>query len=311
LHSAIIDRTSREGPYPNPQEIRADLMESESVVQSIKPLTKEEAYQREQKQALTSIRVGEICPSGCKVVKIFARGDEYVIYEIESTNPVESIRVYIHTKVEDNEQPVENFNKAKDAFDRIKSIIFKYSADSSYKQRAASALVLAIRGNVEEATKIFTKIEIDARTDFSQRVLGRLYYLLGAFVLCVVACSLSTYAYIYRQDPFLTDNRILLQFSYATAYASIGGFFSVSLKAKDVWAQQAIQNWMYSLYGAERLVISVIAGIITFTAIKAGIVFAFVESSQAGPFIVLSLCFLSGFSESLIPNYMGRLEKEA
>lgn len=286
-------------------------MEPESVVQAIKPLTKEEAYQREQKQALTGVRVGEICPSGCKVVKIFARGDEYVIYEIESPNPVESIRVYIHTKVEENEQPVENFNKAKDAFDRIKSIIFKYSADSSYKQRAASALVLAIRGNVEEATKIFTKIENDAKSDFSQRVLGRLYYLLGAIILCGVACTLSTYAYIHRQDAFFVKNSILLQFLYAAAYASIGGFFSVSLKAKDVWAQQAIQSWMYSLYGAERLVISVIAGIITFTAIKAGIVFTFIDSSQSGLFILLSLCFLSGFSESLIPNYMGRLEKDA
>lgn len=286
-------------------------MESESVVQPIKPLTKEEAYQREQKQALNGIKVGEICPTGCKVIKIFARGDEYVIYEIESTNPVESIRVYIHTKIEDNEQPVENFNKSKDAFDRIKSIIFKYSADSSYKQRAASALVLAIRGNVEDANKIFAKIESDARSDFSQRVLGRLYYLLGAIVLCGVVCSMSVYAYIHRQQVFFTENSMLLQFCYAAAYASIGGFFSVSLKAKDVWAQQAIQNWMYSLYGAERLVISVIAGVITFTIIKAGIIFSFVESGGSGPFILLSLCFLSGFSESLIPNYMGRLEKEA
>lgn len=286
-------------------------MEHESVVQPIKSLSKEELYQREQKQALAGIRVGEVCPSGCKVIKIFARGDEYVIYEIESTNPVESIRVYIHTKVDENEEPVENFNKAKDAFDRIKSIIFKYSADSSYKQRAASALVLAIRGNVEEAAKIFSKIEVDARADFSQRVLGRLYYLLGAIVLCGIASLFSLYAYIHRQDGFFIENNVLLQFCYAVAYASIGGFFSVSLKAKDVWAQQAIQNWMYSLYGAERLVISVIAGIITFTAIKAGIVFAFVESSQSGPYILLSLCFLSGFSESLIPNYMGRLEKEA
>jgi len=286
-------------------------MEQDAIVQPIKPQAREEVYLREQKQAIAGIKVGEICPAGCKVIKIFARGDEYVIYEIESQNPVESIRVYIHTQIEDNETPIENFNKAKDSFDRIKSILLKYGADSSYKQRAASALVVAIRDNVTEADNIFNKIERDAEADFRQRVFGRLYYLAGAVVLGAAICSLSLYAYVNRANNFFIENNLLLHFFYAASYAAIGGFFSVSLKAKDIWAQQAISDWMYALYGAERLIISAIAGVITYTAIKAGIVFSFVDASLSGPYLVLSVCFLSGFSESLIPNYMGRLERDA
>ncbi len=286
-------------------------MDHDAVIHPIKPSTKEETYLRDQKQKIEGIRVGEICPAGCKITKIFARGDEYVIYEIESNNPIESIRVYIHTKIEENETPIQNFNKAKDSFDRIKSILFKYSADTSYKQRAASALVVAIRGSTEEANTIFEKIETDAKADFTQRVLGRLYYLIGALILCTVLCATALISYINRDEKFFTENIAILNFCYAASYAAIGGLFSVSLKAKDIWAQQAIDHWMYGVYGAERLIISAIAGIITYTAIKSGIIFSFAETTKTAPYMTLSICFLSGFSESLIPNYMGRLEKEA
>lgn len=289
-------------------------MEPESNVQPIKSketITKEEAYLREQKLAIESIKVGKECPSGCIVKKIYARGDEHVIYEIDSINSIESIRVYIHTKIEDDITPLSNFQKVKDRFDKAKSSIFKYSANSSYKQRAASALVTAIMGDVDEANKIFDNIESDAKEDFQQRVYGRIFYLLGAIVLGALICTSALLAHVWRGSEFFTSNYILLHFLYAAAYASAGGFFSVSLKAKDVWAQQAINNWMYAIYGAERLIISAIAGVITYTTIKSGLIFSFIETSDSAAYLMLSICFLSGFSESLIPNYMGKLEKEA
>ncbi|MNZ78253.1 hypothetical protein D3C78_968190 [compost metagenome] len=290
------------------------MMDHENNVQPIKPrdgLSKEEVYIREQKSAISGIKVGDNCPLGSMVTKIFARGDEYVVYEIDSKSPIESIKVYIHTKVEDNEEPLNNFQKAKDRFDKIKSIIFKYGADSSYKQRTASAVVAAIRGDILEAERIFSNIENDAESDFKKRVYGRVFYLLGALILSALTCCFALLAYIHRESAILAQNSGLLIFIYSSAYAAMGGLFSVSLKAKDVWVQQVISDWMYSIYGAERLIISIIAGLLSCTAMKAGLIFSFAEINGSASYFMLSVCFVSGFSESLVPNYMGKLEKEA
>ncbi|MDD3381664.1 MAG: hypothetical protein PHD68_10740 [Rugosibacter sp.] len=268
-----------------------------------------EKYLAEQKSAISSMVVGAKDLNACRITKVFARGDEYVIYEVADLSQIESLKICIYTKIEDDTIPIKNFQQIKDSFDRLKSIMYRTGADQSYKQRAASAIVTALLGNVDESKNLFKNIETDATEDYKHRIFGRLFYLLGAVVITALLCVLALAAYTCRTWEFFTQNKQLSSLLYVMAYAALGGLFSVSLKAKEVFAQRAIAYWMYSIYGGERLIFSIVAGVSSFTLIHSGIIFTTFTGGASGIYFILSIAFLSGFSETLIPNYMGKLEK--
>ncbi|MBK1888689.1 hypothetical protein Undi14_01485 [Undibacterium sp. 14-3-2] len=272
---------------------------------------KRQAYQRIQQEDLAGYVIGATDASGNTIKKIFARGDEYVIYEVEELPPIESIKVRIYTKIEENDLPVMNFQKAKDAFDRVKSVMYKTGADSSYRQRAASAIVCAILGQAEEAKKQFENIERDANEDYRHKVYGRLFYLLGATIFTLLLGFASVVLYIFRAERALLDNPQIAQLIYAMSFATLGGLISVSYNAKEVIGQRAISYWMYSVYGIERQIISVVAGVAIYVLVKSGIFLPAFAEGKGGAFFMASISFLSGFSEKLIPSYMERLEKSA
>jgi hypothetical protein len=271
--------------------------------------TKEQMYLENQITVLTSLVIGAKDENGNIVSKIYARGDEYVIYEVANLSSIESLKVKIHTKLDDDLAPILNFQLAKDGFDKLKSVMYKTGADPSYKQRAAAAIALAILGKINEAKEQFNRIEKDAEEDYEHRIYGRLFYLLGAVVITLILSGLTFVSYIYRDSSFLMTNTHISKLLNIMTFAALGGFLSVSFKAKEVIGQRAINYWMYSIFGAERLIISIVAGIAIFLLIKSGILFTpFVEGAN-GFYFLMSVCFLSGFSETLIPSYMGKLEK--
>jgi hypothetical protein len=269
------------------------------------------SYLENQKEDIASHVIGGTDANGNTIAKIFARGDEYVIYEVEGLPPIESLKVKIHTKIEENDLPIMNFQKAKDAFDRVKSVMYKTGADSSYRQRAASAIVCAILGQADEANKQFANIERDANEDYRHKVYGRLFYLLGATALTLMLSATSIAAYIFRSDQLIQANQHIAAIINAIAFATLGGLISVTYNAREVIGQRAISYWMYSIYGIERQMIAIIAGIAAYIMIKSGIFVPSFSEGKEGQFFLASICFLSGFSEKLIPSYMERLEKSA
>lgn len=68
---------------------------------------------------------------------------------------------------------------------------------------------------------------------------------------------------------------------------------------------------MHPIYVIERQVIAIITGIAAYILIKSGVFIPGFSEGRSGQFAMASICFLSGFSEKLIPSYMERLEKSA
>lgn len=272
---------------------------------------KNKIYQEKQKEDLALYVIGGIDGSGNTINKIFAKGDEYVIYEVVGLPPIESIKVRIHTLIEENMVPILNFQKVKDSFDRIKSVLYKTGADSSYKQRAASAIVSAIYGEIEEAKKQFANIENDANEDYKQKIYGRLFYLLGATILTLTLSATCILSYLYRTELLFINNPKITSIINSISFSTLGGLISVSYNAREVIGQRAISYWMYSVYGIERQIIAIIAGIASYILIKSGIFLPGFSEGKSGELFMASICFLSGFSEKLIPRFMERLEKSA
>ncbi|HIF9127761.1 TPA: hypothetical protein ACX6PG_000043 [Photobacterium damselae] len=274
-------------------------------------LSSEELYKKAQRARLAKYLIGEKDGMGYTINKVYARGDEYVIYEAKELSDIESLKVVIDTEIENNREPIDNFSKVKDKFDKLKSVMYKSGMDASYKQRAASALVTGIMGNIDESKNLFKAIEDDALEEYKNKIYGRLFYLLGALVLTMFFVAISLGVYFFRYEDFIKDNIHFAHVMYGITFACFGGLFSVSLKAKEVYAQRAIGYWMFAVYGAERLIISIISGIAAYTLVSSGLLFSVFQNNSSSIFSLLTLCFVSGFSETLIPNSLNKLEKSS
>jgi len=271
--------------------------------------SKEDIYKEEQIKRLSKFVINEMDTVGYKIEKILAKGDEYVIYEVSGLPAQESIRVYVDTIVEEDKAPIERFNKIKPDFDEFLSILFKYDCDVSYKKRASSALTMAINGDLEGAQALFKNIKNDAQQEHLEKMKARLSYLSGSILLVFVLIILSIFSYYIRATSLFINNIEFFNLLFASTFASLGGFLSISLKIRSVVVDRGLGKIAYFLYGAERIIISIIGGVFIFILIKGDLIFGFIGDGKSQIYAIMAFCLLAGFSETLVPNTLKNLEK--
>ncbi|WP_316674814.1 hypothetical protein [uncultured Tolumonas sp.] len=268
-----------------------------------------EKYKIEQKARINSYVTGATDPLGYEIKKILARGDEYVIYEVSNLPPQESIRVAIDTILEQDTAAISRFNKIKPDFDEFISIHAKYECDVSFKKRAASAITMAINGDLDNAKLLFNKIKADAINDHSEKIYGKLSYQAGALFISLILLSISFCLYIFRLDEFVIKNQFLFHIAIATAFAALGGFLSISIKMKELTIDKGLKKRVYFAYGIERMIISLIGGLFILVLIKSNLIFGFLNAASNKLYPIMAFCLLAGFSETLVPNALKNLEK--
>lgn len=97
---------------------------------------------------------------------------------------------------------------------------------------------------------------------------------------------------------------------YVLTSGVIGGFISASYKLKSITFEKGISRWYFLAYGIERLVLSILASIALFFAVKANIVFGFIKDAPNPFYGYIILGILAGFSETLIPSLLTKIEKQ-
>lgn len=277
------------------------------------PLTleqqKAQSYLKKQVETIASFKRGATDLNGYEINNIYAKGDEYVIYDSTDSSIHQAIKVILYTKIEDDTAILKTMNSVKFNFDKLKTVLYKSGDNPLHKQRAASALAIAFQepDKVDKVNILLEKITTEIQKEYSDKLWGRLSYLGGTLAITIIAIIVALIAYTNRDINFLKTNHLLLNFLYCTMFASIGGFFSVSLKSQSIFIMQATSKWMYFLYGLERNFIAVIAGLACFVLLSSEIIFANIKDGNTGIFFTMSICFFSGFSEKFIPNALSSL----
>jgi hypothetical protein len=106
------------------------------------------------------------------------------------------------------------------------------------------------------------------------------------------------------------NDDLLKNFAYAGTFGSIGGFFSVSYKMKDFEIDIDESEKIYYVNALIRICISIFAGIVIFSAIKAKLILGnLIDDSNM--FILYTICVAAGFSEQLIPNIFKKIERDS
>lgn len=268
---------------------------------------KKRLYKEEQKKELAKYRIGEKDSNGYTISKVFGRGDEYVVYEIDTKDLVDSLKVWINTQVEENTIPIDNFNKVRAKFSEVKGLLYKVVDKTTTKTIISHIIIDAIRGNADSANTQFETLIKQINQEYKEQFNNRMRLLISGLLFAglVIAFAIGTYYNgCYKKFEHL-HNLI-----YVVAGGCVGGFFSLSIGLNKIVCEKDVAWWLYIIYGIERIIIALLASAIVYFAIQADLVFSICKKMTNPVIGYVIFAIVAGFSETLVPNLLTRLEKE-
>ena len=273
-------------------------------------MTDSEKYEQERLDKLNSIAIGSKDKSGREVHAVYAKGDEFAIYSIGKECTIRQIAIYIGTKDSDDEIPINNFQSIKGELDKLKSLSEK-AGDNSFSARVAHALSVAILGEPDKAKNILDEIQRDIIDSYKVKVIGKLIYITGTFLVAVIIGAFALYLYIWQPALIVKSRPAFYEITLLCAFSTFGGLISASRGLTKIDVEKGLGNLPYLLHGIERNVFSVIGGAFIYVLIKSNLLFGFVVSLEHQFHGLMVFGFLAGFSETLIPNALKNLEERA
>ncbi len=265
-------------------------------------------YKEDQQKRMATYTVGKKDSSGNEILSIYIHSDEFVIYEIKTTNLTESLKVKIDTELEDDPNGIiKNYTQIRPFFTEFKGVIYKIQNYSSYKSIAAHLISHALYGSPEDASAKFSKLIEEVNSQYAEQFKYRLYYLITAlsFVLFNILASIVIYL-THALDSFLQLRNLI----FCAAGGSIGGFISLSRKLKEMIFEKDVKRYMFIAYAVERIFISMFAAIVAYFAIESNLILGVVKQLKQNIFAYIVFAVAAGFSETLIPNLLIRFEEK-
>lgn len=269
-----------------------------------------EKYEEERKEGFSRIAIGGTSPNGKKIYDVYARGNEYVIYAIDPDRTINGMRTLIAASDPVDESPRDNFQAVKAEFDQLKEVSYK-SDNPSYTTRVAQALSLAICGKPDEAKTILTGIIDSINRQYRERVIGKLVYVLGTLSVALVICSIGMYLYICQPEFFVNDRKPLYEVIMVCSFATLGGIVSVTRNISSINIDKGLGYLPYFVYGTSRNIFSILGGVFIYLVIKSNLLLGFINTLDNSLYALLAFGFVAGFSETLVPNVLKKLEDKA
>ncbi len=166
----------------------------------------------------------------------------------------------------------------------------------------ARALGLCGYGDVQAAKAILKKTEKKLLNLII--ITGRLHYLLSCMILVLFNISAS----LLLASLGSIQERFSFVFYVATC-GSLGGFLSVSLNLNRLNIDPDAPWHLNAISGASRILIAMIGAIFAYFLFKADIILGIISRSET-EFAVLALSLVAGFSETLVPNILRKVESQ-
>ncbi len=260
----------------------------------------EEERARKVKAVIDSHKVGQVDTNDFIVTNVLASGNVYVIYEIKTDKIENSIRIYI-----DDSELERRYGNIRIKFSEVKQHLYKVVDKQSIKSIIAQILVHALLDNEEDAQKKFDELIKRINEEYFEQYRNRLRLIFGAGILFSVFVGIYGGFYFSNSDDSLLKNVVL-----SATCGSFGGFFSILLSVSKLRCEQGVPQWIYWVYGMVRILISVLAGILIYLAVKIDLVFGFCNDLSSPETGYAVFAILAGFSESLVPNFLKKLENE-
>jgi hypothetical protein len=243
-------------------------------------------------QLVINLKVGEFDRFGQKVSRIFAATHNYVIYETDNTE----LQTDGHDERYANDLAVQ----------KLLASIAKYNTLAVRKRFNciyAHAIKMAIEGHSDVAQEELTAMVGQMQAFVLGTRQSQVAYAVGA--VSVLSLSLALFGFSWLCIPWLSSFGI--QIWVAIVFAAMGGVMSVAIGSSKLNLDIAQEFYVNMGYGSLRIVIAIIAGVVSLFLIESGVVFAFLKESESSHYGFAIAAFLSGFSEMYVPNAMKKL----
>lgn len=267
-----------------------------------------EEYKKEAVEKLSKFVVGGNDQAGNLITWIYLKADEYIVYEVKSKDMSNSIRVVVEpwTK-DDKDNLIDNFYKINAKYLEVKGLIYKVVNFKDIKSKIAYIIAVGIKGNTDLAIEQFDDLIKTINKDYKEQLKNRLKYLASVltYVLLASAFAIITYAF----QLFLEFN-LIRSLIFTIAAGSIGGFISVSRRIRQMAFEKDVEAYQYFFYGIERSLISSFGAVIIYFVITSNLAFGIINELEKPLYGITVFSFIAGFSETLIPNLLIKLERE-
>ncbi len=251
-------------------------------------------------------KIGMLDNDDVKVEKIYAKFQGYVVYRTRN-----AIRVDFLDSDVDSKKHINNHLKIGVQLAGLYSLLPENLRQTeSINRLVARAMVLNISGSYHDSLIVLQQAE--SRLVKLRIVNGRLQYTASAF--CLVSLIGIPYATLKICTKLIALNKHIgfcsfapdLQILEVMFLGAIGGLLSITVSYGNLKIDVDANTTTNFLIGASRIVIAVIAAIFIYLAIKANLIFSFVNDRKDS-FGFLAFAMVAGFVEMLVPKIMNNL----
>ncbi|MGE5328875.1 MAG: hypothetical protein ACM3KR_05145 [Deltaproteobacteria bacterium] len=246
-------------------------------------------------------KVGEKNRVGERITKIYSRQKgKYVIYCCENVDDI---------YFDGTEDAQSNYSKISDYIARLNGLFYNEKNKYTFiTEQISNAIGEAAQGEIQKAIEILNGLENKILK--LKKIEGRIQYLLGALILILINLVLSVvlmFVYKNLNDPFW---KVCLLGWFSVGLGSLGGFLSISININKLDIDFDSGFLMNVISGFIRVVIAMIASLFIFLLLKSNI---FLANANLGSskYIIFSFAIIAGFSETIVPNIINKLEKKS
>ncbi|MGY4516309.1 hypothetical protein [Lysobacter sp. HA18] len=242
--------------------------------------------------------------NGNKITQILASQNDFVIYEIETDDPCNRLKVLIdgHTEVSER-RLIQRFDAVKQEYVKAKGMLYRSANLGTMKNRVGHALASCLSNDDPDfdGRALFQALCRDVENEQKRVITNRFLYLIPV-VLSIFLWLVVCYA--------LRDERITStpdwQIASGFLAASLGTGVSLFTGAKSLHFEEFPLSRFYGLLGVERVLFGFIVGSVSYIAIKSGLISSSIlHGSYWANLMVL---VAAGFSEHFAPSIIRKVE---
>jgi hypothetical protein len=257
---------------------------------------------------IMNIKIGAEDVSGNKITLIHAKHDEYAIYEIETPDINNKLRVIIDGYTDESERAIQDrFNKVKQKYIEAIGLLSNTPRFEMLKRRIAHTLSTCLNSGETDGLKEFQTLIETIKKEHQVLVVHRAIYTLPVLIFVVLSAIITFFVTDDLTQKYESMSKLHF-LAYLLLSVSAGACISILMNTNKLNFEEYSLKKYYLMLGFERVLLSIVAGTAALICIQAGILFpSFTQNSLWGAMVVL---LLAGFSESLIPSVLTKIESK-
>lgn len=254
-------------------------------------------------------------PFGDKILRIFAAGADFLIYQIETSDIGDSLRVHIDN---DGESPlVRRFAKMNREFSDVMGAMCDAENPDLVRADIARALAAAFVTTDVDGAEELREVQARARARVHYGNCARFIYAYTAFTYLILVAF--GYYFLVITVGFSNQEQTLITDAYDVLFSTaLGGCLSIVNGLSKIKFDMSafttgphrVARMIYPVFVVfERIVVATVAGSIAYVLVKSNFILQPITSGNR--WSVMAILILAGFSESLVPSVLARIETNA